>query len=728
MTRRVKLGLAWLTGLAAVVVVLAAVWERPPEPFPLETPTGDRVDLYGDPLPPGAVARLGTVRHRLGATGGWGGLAFSADGSQLRGAFHERRVAWIDVETGVRTRLLRGHCDTIAASSDRGFDVEEAIRGNQRSWRDDTLVRILSLPGTEDFLTVGCTLRRWDAKTGGFQVLRTWDTAPFDAVLSPDGSTLAYHDPDNGVRVVDLGTGNDSLVVRDTVSGARFLQFTSDGDSLVLSGADGPAREPTGTALVVSVDGGVPLSLGGVDGHVFALRAGPDDTVWFAGRKGPIQVLSHTDGRLVREIAGPEGRSGRTIEFSDDGAVAAVVWSDWLSPPLLVLVDARTGAPTSETVLRGRAATRIAFSRDGSRVAVGSASGGVQVIDVADGRMLTPDTGPHGGLMSVACTPDGGTVATVSGEVDAVRVWDATTGEGRVLPLPDDFESSFLFGTSLRFVGGGATLRVLVRRGRDAPVVLDLDVATGRETGRHVLSPPEGWETGAATLGGERVAHQITPTRPAGGGTVARRPTMGSRTIVRDVRGDAALIDDEIQALAVMFALSDDGEGLLTARFGGRSSPMTLTRVPDDPAARGDGVELVAPGTNANTYAVARSGSAVAAVERTRGQRLNLLVYDGASGALTARREIPDRDIGRWQEGASLAFSPDGSLLVTGGSVRSVCRIWRVADGELLAEFGGHDGSIQAACFSADNSRLVTASADTTAIVWDVAELIAVPD
>src|SRR5438132_647202 len=39
------------------------------------------VDLFGDPLPPGTLARMGTIRLRPGATPGH--LLFSADSKQL---------------------------------------------------------------------------------------------------------------------------------------------------------------------------------------------------------------------------------------------------------------------------------------------------------------------------------------------------------------------------------------------------------------------------------------------------------------------------------------------------------------------------------------------------------------------------------------------------------------------------------------------------------------------
>jgi WD40 repeat protein len=66
------------------------------------------------------------------------------------------------------------------------------------------------------------------------------------------------------------------------------------------------------------------------------------------------------------------------------------------------------------------------------------------------------------------------------------------------------------------------------------------------------------------------------------------------------------------------------------------------------------------------------------------------------------------------------AFSPDGTRLVT-ASVDRTARVWDAATGHLLATLNGHTGPVNDAAFSADGSRIVTASDDGTARVWDAA-------
>jgi WD40 repeat protein len=63
------------------------------------------------------------------------------------------------------------------------------------------------------------------------------------------------------------------------------------------------------------------------------------------------------------------------------------------------------------------------------------------------------------------------------------------------------------------------------------------------------------------------------------------------------------------------------------------------------------------------------------------------------------------------------AFSPDGRRMVT-ASADHTARIWEVASGRLLASLSGHTAPVNDATFSLDGSRIVTASDDGAARVW----------
>jgi len=66
----------------------------------------------------------------------------------------------------------------------------------------------------------------------------------------------------------------------------------------------------------------------------------------------------------------------------------------------------------------------------------------------------------------------------------------------------------------------------------------------------------------------------------------------------------------------------------------------------------------------------------------------------------------------------SAEFSPDGNRVVT-ASDDHTARLWDANTGAALATLSGHTGSVIKAVFSPDGSRVVTASLDHTARLWD---------
>ena len=66
----------------------------------------------------------------------------------------------------------------------------------------------------------------------------------------------------------------------------------------------------------------------------------------------------------------------------------------------------------------------------------------------------------------------------------------------------------------------------------------------------------------------------------------------------------------------------------------------------------------------------------------------------------------------------SASFSPDGKRIVTASSDKTA-RVWDAASGKPIAVLRGHADLVWSAAFSPDGRRIVTASKDQTAGIWD---------
>ncbi|MBI2929545.1 MAG: serine/threonine protein kinase, partial [Verrucomicrobia bacterium] len=67
-----------------------------------------------------------------------------------------------------------------------------------------------------------------------------------------------------------------------------------------------------------------------------------------------------------------------------------------------------------------------------------------------------------------------------------------------------------------------------------------------------------------------------------------------------------------------------------------------------------------------------------------------------------------------------VAFSPDGERVLT-ASLDATARLWDSSRGTALLKLAGHRGAVTAASWSPDGRRIVTAGADGTARIWDAA-------
>src|SRR5262249_41493149 len=150
---------------------------------------GARADLHGDPLPPGAVARLGTVRFRHE---NWvGPFATSPDGRALAAVAGTSLAVW-DAATGrpLRRFALDADLHCLAFAPDGTSVAGGADAGG---------VRLLDLASGQE------TRRCVGHRAAGDRFSR----GVWGAAFTPDGQTLLTWGSDQTVRLWDARSGKE---------------------------------------------------------------------------------------------------------------------------------------------------------------------------------------------------------------------------------------------------------------------------------------------------------------------------------------------------------------------------------------------------------------------------------------------------------------------------------------------------------------------------------------
>ncbi|MEU0428433.1 helix-turn-helix domain-containing protein [Streptomyces canus] len=303
--------------------------------------------------------------------------------------------------------------------------------------------------------------------------------------FAPDGRTIAIPSPSDTVRLWDTASGAVRAIVTAGHHGRGTMKVAlgADGQTLVTSSNRDPnvrvhrlPADPPQTTLPGPAGTSIDDMVFSRDGHAVAtVRQGPSD-------RGAVQLWDTATGDREASLAldpdpAPAGKQPpvpvlllAAVGFDPTGRALA---ARFVNKRVIEVRDVATGRLRLSRAL-GAGDTAV-FSPDGTRLAVVGRQGAVHLLNLSTGARHTTVKPGNGILVrKVAFTPDGRTLAAVDIEADGdqVRLFDAATGRSqRTVKLNTPFLSAFAFSPD-----GGTLATVSGSRGS----VSMWDVRTGR--------------------------------------------------------------------------------------------------------------------------------------------------------------------------------------------------------------------------------------------------------
>ncbi|MET9966751.1 helix-turn-helix domain-containing protein [Streptomyces sp. NPDC006356] len=326
-------------------------------------------------------------------------------------------------------------------------------------------------------------VRVWDMATGRIRSAHDSRAEGDGVVFSPDGRTYGAVDGDGSVQLREVADGMVRRTIKDGPGGRGQVVFAPDGRTLAVVGPQDTVRlwdTASGAARAT-------VTAGHQGRGVMAVALGPDGrTLVTSSSLDPaVRVHRLTADRPQTTLRGAAGTSVTDVAFSPDGHTVAAVGHGPPGRASVELWEAGTGGREAALALdtdlnpQGRglpvSVSRpgdVGFTPDGRALAARSVGKGViEVRDVATGRLRLSRA--WGAVDEVAFSPDGTRLAVVGSE-GWVRIWHLATGAVHTVRARD--------GEPVRtvaFAPDGRTLAVVSIGAGDEPVAL-LDAATGR--------------------------------------------------------------------------------------------------------------------------------------------------------------------------------------------------------------------------------------------------------
>jgi WD40 repeat protein len=630
--------------------------------------TSQRKDIYGDPLPEGALARCGTNRFRFDD---WvTQIVFAPNSKTLAALALEKSIVFLtDADTGKVIQRFQGmNSDPLmrVAFSGDGKLLGALSRWNRIYLWDTTtgqLRHVLNDSGPD----ISCFAFSPDgkslvtgARTDEESVLQIWDIATetiLHSVCSEEQFAAIAYSPDGKLLAA---VQNESIGVWDPATGL-MTRFIAANISDVVEPVSSFAFSPDSKHLALTCCHSTFTKC-----HVWEVASG--------------KVTCELDAAAIA-ISQPFLPDGKSVASVGDGG--AIRW--W---------DVTTG---KEVRRAGRIQNKglcLAQSPDGKLLASGGIQGAVLLWDIATGQPAGPHAAHSEPVMSATLSPNGKLLSTLSRD-GSIRIWESRTGKQALLIQPD-FASS-VYATCFTADGKGLIL------GGEKETLCIWDLEKNRL--KHRMQVPD--------------ASVMQLVLSPDGNTLAIGTANGA-VLLMDLRTGKEMRRFGPEEFGIgALAFSSDGRAILSVstEWSGvfeKGSAIRAFEVASGKQIYGmNALQQVS-----HPFGFSADGSRFAA----RGQN-GVCICDLSTGNVL--QELTEAGIGSDADCfvSALAFAPDGRTLAVASSEGTIT-LWELSTGCKRAGLTGHRDVIYGLAWTADSKLLISASADTTALVWDVTGLV----